>query len=204
MVSPNYIFNQPITLTNCDLEPIHIPNAIQPHGILMIFNEINWQILQVSDNNVIQMIKISQADAQINFHIPQPLPIIKGDRLLTEEIFVNLINNAIKYNDQPEKRIEIGCVMARPDWSLIDHPGFDQDLPVFYVKDNGIGIKEKHFDPIFRIFKRLHSQNKYGGGTGAGLTIVKKIIERHGGQIWLESKYKEERSILPFPHRRPA
>lgn len=142
-------------------------------------------------NNVVDILKISQSDSKIDLQILQPLPTIEGDRVLTEEIFTNLMSNAIKYNDRPEKRIEIGCVTGKPDWSSIDHPCFHQNIPVFYVKDNGIGIKEKHLDTIFRIFKRLHSQNKYGGGTGAGLTIVKKIVERHGGEIVVESKYKE-------------
>ncbi|MEY3869172.1 MAG: hypothetical protein RLZZ338_3063 [Cyanobacteriota bacterium] len=142
-------------------------------------------------NNVNDVIKISQSDFKIEMKIPEDMPIIKGDRVLTEEIFVNLITNAIKYNERPEKRIEIGLVMEKPDWALIDHPCFHQNIPVFYVKDNGIGIREKHLDTIFRIFKRLHGPNKYGGGTGAGLTIVKKIVERHGGQIWVESKYQE-------------
>jgi len=140
--------------------------------------------------NAIDLIKITTSDFKIELQIPENLQ-IKGDRVLTEEIFVNLISNAIKYNEKPEKRLEIGLVMEKPDWTLVDHPCFHQNIPVFYVKDNGIGIKEKHLDTIFRIFKRLHAQNKYGGGTGAGLTIVKKIVERHGGQIWAESKYQE-------------
>jgi light-regulated signal transduction histidine kinase (bacteriophytochrome) len=62
---------------------------------------------------------------------------------------------------------------------------------IFYVRDNGIGIDKKYFDSIFTIFKRLHARDKFGGGTGAGLTIVQKIIERHGGKIWLESNPAE-------------
>lgn len=60
---------------------------------------------------------------------------------------------------------------------------------MFYVKDNGIGIQEHLLETIFRLFKRLHSQEKYGRGAGAGLAITKKIIERHQGTIWVESDY---------------
>ena len=99
---------------------------------------------------------------------------VQGDATRIGEVFQNLISNAAKYNDKPFKSIEVGC----------DRSGTS---PIFYVRDNGIGIQAQHQDSVFRIFKRLHEQNKYGGGTGAGLTITKKIIELHGGRIWLES-----------------
>jgi len=99
----------------------------------------------------------------------------QGDAIRIGEVYQNLITNAAKYNDKPNKNVEIG--------RIVNSTG----LPTFYVKDNGIGIPTQHFENIFRIFKRLHEQSKYGGGSGAGLTIVRKIIEKHGGRIWLES-----------------
>ncbi|MTJ46635.1 ATP-binding protein [Dolichospermum sp. UHCC 0259] len=140
--------------------------------------------------NVFSIIEISQSDSQISIKIAEDLPVIEADSVLVEEIYTNLMSNAIKYNEQTKKQIEIGWIIGKPEWSEIDHPCFHQNIPIFYVRDNGIGIREKNLDTIFRIFKRLHEQEQYGGGTGAGLTIVKKIVERHGGQIWVESKLK--------------
>lgn len=118
-------------------------------------------------------------ETEVQIRIPRPLPTVCCDRVQIGEVYNNLIANAIKYNDKTAKWIEIGYV---------DHPS----LPItLYVRDNGIGIRDKHFEAIFRIFKRLHGPNKYGGGTGAGLTIAKKIVERHGGTIWVESHYGE-------------
>ena len=90
----------------------------------------------------------------------------------------HIINNAIKYNDKDKPIIEIGCL----------NEGDNETGTIFYVKDNGIGIKPEHQDKIWRIFKRLHTHNEYGGGTGSGLTHTKKIIERSGGEIWVESE----------------
>jgi signal transduction histidine kinase len=103
-----------------------------------------------------------------------PLGTVQGDAIRIGEVFQNLFTNAAKYNDKPSKWIAVGC----------DRSGA---VPIFHVRDNGIGIQPQHRENVFRIFKRLHEQSKYGGGTGAGLTIVRKIVERYGGRIWLES-----------------
>jgi light-regulated signal transduction histidine kinase (bacteriophytochrome) len=66
----------------------------------------------------------------------------------------------------------------------------------FYVRDNGIGIPERHLDTVFRIFKRLHGRDEFGGGTGAGLTIVRKIVERHHGRVWIESTPGEGTTVF--------
>lgn len=122
---------------------------------------------------VLENLDVNLKAEEVEVSIPRPLPGAVCDRVQAGEIFHNLIVNGVKYNDSPRKRIEIGYREGQP--------------PVFYVRDNGIGIPDKHYDAIFRIFKRLHAREKYGGGTGAGLTIVKKIVERHNGSIRVES-----------------
>jgi len=114
------------------------------------------------------------------------------------EVFENLVSNAVKYNDRPvgERWIEIGSIPSHTTSQGKDHPsqeGLSMPLQsdTIYIRDNGIGVPEEHYDAIFRIFKRLHDRDSYGGGTGAGLTIVRTIIERHLGIIWLESKTGE-------------
>ena len=141
---------------------------------------------------VLDVIKVSARDKQVQFDIPRSLPTINCDRTQVNELFTNLISNGIKYNQKTEKIIEIGYLDSKDPVALEkmpEHP--DNTLPktIFYVRDNGIGIRERHLESIFRIFKRLHGQKKYGGGTGAGLTIAKKIVERHGGEIWVKSDY---------------
>jgi|GEM_PF-525578 len=110
---------------------------------------------------------------------PKPLPEVKCDHVRIRELFLNLFTNAIKYNDKIEKTIEIGFETAEKG-------------PVsFFVRDNGIGIPEDQKDAIFKIFKRLHGKDQYGGGSGLGLSVVRKIVERHHGTIWIESNKNE-------------
>ena len=135
--------------------------------------------LQATDLNellqqAIAVLFASRPEAQLSVCIPRSLPIIECDPILVSEVFSNLISNALKYNDT-DVWVEIG---------------YQEQLgisPIFYVRDNGIGIQAHHHETIFKLFKRLHSQEKYGGGTGAGLAIVKKIVELHGGRIWVDS-----------------
>jgi light-regulated signal transduction histidine kinase (bacteriophytochrome) len=89
-------------------------------------------------------------------------------------VFRNLITNALKFNDKPAPRIIIGWVR-------------EGDHHLFSVADNGIGIEREYFEKIFMIFQRLHRSEQYRG-TGAGLTIVRKIVEKHRGRIWVDSE----------------
>ena len=114
-------------------------------------------------------------EQQAKIILPNKLGSAACDRAATGEVFRNLVTNAIKYNDHTEKLIEIGVDGHKTP-------------ATYYVKDNGIGIEEDDHDEVFRIFSRLFDRNEYGGGTGAGLTIVKKIVENQGGQIYFESE----------------
>ena len=102
------------------------------------------------------------------------LPKVFCDRVRLTEVFANLISNAIKFIDKPAPVIEIGCAKNNGAYE-------------FYVKDNGPGIEEKYFGKIFEIFQRLGKREEHEG-TGAGLTIVRKIVEMHNGRIRVESE----------------
>ena len=117
-------------------------------------------------------------ERDVSLAIKPDFPKVTCDRIRIIEVFSNLVSNAIKYTKKDTKPvIEIG-------WSD------KKDSYEFYVKDNGIGIEKQYYDRIFQIFQRLHAKGEYEG-TGAGLTIVKKIVENHGGRIWVESKVGE-------------
>ena len=134
---------------------------------------------QENDVNAIIKEKLEMLDSFIQEQgvtvtILKNLPSLVCDKNQIGEVFSNLIVNAAKYNDSKEKAINI------------DYEEKEDEF-VFSVKDNGIGIKTQDQKKIFDIFRRLHDEDSYGGGTGAGLSITKKIIDRHNGTVWVES-----------------
>ncbi len=102
------------------------------------------------------------------------LPTIKADPIQLSLLFQNLISNGVKFHGEAAPRVHVSARRAGGAWC-------------FAVKDNGIGIKDVYQERIFEVFRRLHSRSQYAG-TGIGLAICKKIIERHGGRIWVESE----------------
>ncbi|MCT7962811.1 PAS domain S-box protein [Laspinema sp. D1] len=116
-------------------------------------------------------IAICKSDARINW---QNLPRVFGDKTQLLQLFQNLIANAIKYRGLQPPQVQIEAHYQEGEW-------------LFSVRDNGIGIDPKHGDRIFQIFQRLHTREEYPG-TGIGLAICKRIVERHRGHIWVESE----------------
>lgn len=113
---------------------------------------------------------ISESDATVT---TDPLPTVLADEHQLRQLFQNLIGNALKYRGLEPPRIHMSARRDSSQW-------------VFSVQDNGIGIDPQHAERIFVIFQRLHTRSEYPG-TGIGLAICKKIVERHGGRIWVES-----------------
>ena len=143
-----------------------------------------WPQKDVDLHKVLQetigRMRVRIEENQLEIHVPRALPSVDCDEARLRELFSHLLTNAMRYNDNPSKQIEIGFI-----------EGGKGSPVIFYVKDNGVGIKEKHQESMFRIFKKLHHQNKFGESIGAGLTIAKKIIECHSGKLWVESTYGE-------------
>lgn len=124
-------------------------------------------------DDVLASLDFSIREKRARIQRPAPLPTLACDRVRVTELFRNLVVNALKYNAADVPTITITCD--------------DTVTPaVLSVADNGIGIPTEHRERVFAPFKRLHARDAYGGGSGAGLTIVKKIVEAHDGRIWID------------------
>ena len=114
---------------------------------------------------------ITETAAEISH---DPLPTVLGDAGQFAHLFQNLIGNALKFRGQAPPRVHVSAALNEREW-------------VFSVRDNGIGLDPQFADRIFMVFQRLHRREEYPG-TGIGLAIAKKIVEHHGGRIWVESE----------------
>ena len=122
--------------------------------------------------STIKMLKVPIEENKADIFVGS-LPTIKADQLQMSQLMQNLVGNAIKFHGSERPLVQITANPGARDWT-------------FSVKDNGIGLNEEYSDKIFQMFQRLHARDKYPG-TGVGLAIAKKIVERHGGRIWVES-----------------
>ncbi|MBD1877517.1 sensor histidine kinase [Coleofasciculus sp. FACHB-T130] len=127
------------------------------------------KVLLQAINNL--QVAIAESNATITH---DPLPQVNGDKTQWLQLFQNLIANAIKFRREEPPQVHITAELKDREW-------------LFSVRDNGIGIKPQYLDRIFEIFKRLHTRREFPG-TGIGLAMCKKIVERHGGSIWAESQ----------------
>jgi len=117
---------------------------------------------------------------------------VEGDPSLLAALFQNVVSNALKFRSDAPPRVEISASQHDGDWS-------------FRVADNGIGIDEAYAERVFVIFQRLHAKEHYPG-TGIGLALCKKIVEFHGGRIWIDTDVPEGTAVcwtLPVQHEEP-
>lgn len=136
---------------------------------------IDEEQVQVNLNELVpEVIDMVSPPEHIEITLENELPVITCGKTRIMQVFQNLLSNTIKYMDKPEGRVKIGCVEEDDHW-------------VFSVSDNGPGIEKKYFDKIFQIFQTLSPKDEYES-SGVGLTVTKKIVELHGGRIWVESE----------------
>ncbi len=125
-----------------------------------------------------EVIKSLMPPENVNIALETPFPVVPGNATQFVQIFQNLLSNALKFMDKPNGKIRLGCRDDQSRWT-------------FWVADNGPGIAAEHYEKVFQIFQTLRSADENSQSTGIGLTIVKKIVESYGGNVWIESRLGE-------------
>jgi signal transduction histidine kinase/ligand-binding sensor domain-containing protein len=161
-------------------------NALKMNNLiddLLEFSKLTRQELRKSEIDTEKLVRelLAEIDTTASHKakiILNTLPQIRADSKLIEQVWVNLISNAIKYSAKKENPvIEIGSYQ-------------ENGRVVFYVKDNGVGFNMKYADKLFGVFQRLHKAEDFAG-TGVGLALVQRIVNKHGGSVWAEAKINE-------------
>ncbi len=163
------------------------------HGMLTLSRagKVIGEFAPVNLQDLVAVIKTDLAELfrskKAELRIKSPLPTVWGDRDRIGQLLANLISNGIKYNKSATPWVEVDVTTqagdGSPDGAL--EPSVDPDVTIA-VRDNGIGIEPQFHGTIFQLFRRLHTHDEYEG-TGAGLSICNKIVQAHGGRIWVQS-----------------
>ncbi len=152
---------------------------------LLAFSRLSRKDL--SDNKINMQVMVRSVMENMKINVPSnklievqfdDMPNVTGDNSLLEQVWVNLVSNAIKYSNKQEQiKIKIGSYR-------------ENDEQIFFVQDNGVGFDMKYYGKLFGVFQRLHSNEEFEG-TGVGLAIVHRVITRHGGRVWADAKLNE-------------
>jgi signal transduction histidine kinase/ABC-type uncharacterized transport system substrate-binding protein len=138
--------------------------------------------------SVFEGLRVIHPERDISLIIETGMPTVYADRILFRQLIQNILSNAVKFTRDREKAvIRVGCTIT-------------QEKYAFYVKDNGVGFDMEYSGKLFGIFQRLHTEDEFEG-SGVGLVTVRKIVEKHGGQVWIEGKVNEGATIyftVPF------
>lgn len=169
--------------TAADKMSILLSNLLELSRIGRLANPSENVPLEELVDEAVHLVRGQIEAKNVRVETSSDLPIVYGDRIRLVEVLQNLIDNAVKYmGDQPHPRIEIG---ARKD----------DDDTVCFVRDNGIGIEPRFLERVFGLFDQLDPKS---GGTGIGLALVKRIIEIHGGRVWVESQGEGQGATFSF------
>ena len=139
--------------------------------------------------DALEMVGVRASENACTVVLARPLPVACCNAVQVREIFSNLISNALQYTRRQKPQITIGHLTPAEHGQMPHAPPEAASKAIYFVQ--GDGIEQRHFEQIFRMFKRLHGRGDFGGGVGTGLSVVKKVVNRHGGLVWPDSALEQ-------------